>query len=482
MQAAVRPNVMAKVALTGASLIAVIAIASPPEQLPLTNVAVRLTSGEDLLDSLASFDPLASLGGLFDSGSPLNIPYNVIADLINIPYYESLALQEYAYALGPAGSVGGVAGWIPPGATVANGGVEMINGLPYYALGGTGSWWMQSLGNTWGWDNGNWPQVAAITHFLLPFQFTQSIAEQLQTFAQAELIDGARVGCEFQCADVIGYLGGWLHGETPLASLLAGTTFPETIQGTIGDPFLPVIWAGEPAQLNPLAPLEAIAANLTASPADNPILFPDPTNVMSSAGQLFNDLLTNFNPFVTGSFLYWGAPTLYSVPALSAGLLERFTGIPNQFVDIGQWAPLGSTPTWGPEAGPSSLITGVPQGFQYLAQGLLGYLNPNIYVEAINNNINLLTNPAALLDQPTVPLIGYLFDPATLGSGSFDPAALLGSSDPGELLGSLGPDVATNLSSLLPGVGADLAATLGQEFAVDSGSLIPQLLTSLLPF
>ena len=500
MQAAVRPNVMAGVALAGASLIAVTPIVSPPDLPRLTNAAVRLTSGEDLLGSLTSIDPLASLGGLFDSGSPLNIPYNLFADLVSIPYYESLALQEYAYALGAAGTVGGVADWIPPGATVANGGVEIVNELPYYALGGTGSWWMQSIGNTWGWDDGNWPQLAGLLHFFLPFQFTLSLAEQLQIFAQAEFIDGARVGCEFECADVLGYLGGWLHGETPLASLLAGTTFPDTIQGDIGDPFLPVIWAGEPAQLNPLAPLEAIAANLTASPADNPILLPDPANVISSFGQLFNDALTNFNPFVTGSFGYWGAPTLYSVPALLAGLLERFTGIPNQFVDIGQWAPLGSEPTWGPDAGPLSLIKGVPQGFEYLAQGLLGYLNPNIYLEAINNDLSLLTNPAALLDLPTIPLIGYLFDPSTLGLGSFgpgallgsfdpatllgsfDPATLLGSFDPSALLGSIGPDLATNLAALLPNVGADLASLLGQEFAVNFGSLIPQLLASFLPF
>ena len=48
--------------------------------------------------------------------------------------------------------------------------------------------------------------------------------------------------------------------------------------------------------------------------------------------------------------------------------------------------------------------------------------------------------------------------------------------------GSLGPDLATNLAALLPNVGADLASLLGQEFAVNFGSLIPQLLTSFIPF
>jgi hypothetical protein len=77
-----------------------------------------------------------------------NIPYNLFADLVNAPFYNSLALQEYAFALSPGGSVGGVAGWIPPRATVGNGGVDVINGQDYYALGGTGSWYMESVGNT----------------------------------------------------------------------------------------------------------------------------------------------------------------------------------------------------------------------------------------------------------------------------------------------------------------------------------------------
>ena len=113
----------------------------------------------DATSALGSIDPLSALGGLslpdlgsldlgslFADGSLLNIPYNLFADVVNIPYYESLALQEYAYALGPAAPVGGggVPGWIPPGASVENGGV--IGDL--YALGGTGSWYGESIGNT----------------------------------------------------------------------------------------------------------------------------------------------------------------------------------------------------------------------------------------------------------------------------------------------------------------------------------------------
>ena len=147
MHAAGRPYVMAGVALAGASLVAVTPIGSPAGLPRLSDAAVRLTSTgiSDLLSGLTSglggldlssltngmggldlssltsglsglglggFDlgSLTDPGGLFADGSILNLPYNFFADIINIPYYESLALDEYAYALGPAGSTGGVPG------------------------------------------------------------------------------------------------------------------------------------------------------------------------------------------------------------------------------------------------------------------------------------------------------------------------------------------------------------------------------------
>jgi len=361
----------------------------------------------------------------YNLGGLVNVPYNLFADVVNIPYYESLALQEYAYALGPAGSVGGVPGWIPPGATIANGGVQMVNGQPYYAVGGTGNWFMESMGNTWGWDNGNWPQLDAILHFLLPFPATESIAEQVQVFAQAELIDGTAVNTQFESANPFAYLGGWLHGDTPLQALLAGTTYPTTLTDTIGHnvsaPFGEIInvnptgtgitnspgpdvaiWSGQPAQLNLLAPLQAFGANMTATPAQDPIMFPNPNTVLSSAIQLGTDFTSDFNPFVTGSFVYWGAPNDYSFPSVVGGTIQAVTGIPNQF----PLANYGAEPISGYTDGPSSLLTGLPEGGQYLAQGLLGYLNPNIYAQAITNDIAALSDTAALLNN--VPLIGYL--------------------------------------------------------------------------
>ena len=96
-----------------------------------------------------------------------------------------------------------------------------------YAVGGTGSWWREDYdGNTWGWDNGNWPQMAAIAHAILPTAFALPIVQQLEVFAEAEYIAGANVNCEFNCADVLGYLGRWLMFSTPLTDAACRNHLP----------------------------------------------------------------------------------------------------------------------------------------------------------------------------------------------------------------------------------------------------------------
>jgi len=171
--------------------------------------------------------------------------------------------------------------------------------------------------------------------------------------------------------------------QTPLTDLLSGDyNYPNTVNAVDanGNPVSQPFWAGEPGdQLNPLVPFTAVADNLMQDPSQNPVQFPDLGGVLSDGWMLGQDYLNDYNPFVTGSFLYWGAPTLYSVPALLAGLVQNFTGIPNQFVGIPGWYGAGGDPTGG-TAGPAYLLTGVPAGFGYLAQGLLGYVNPGTYI------------------------------------------------------------------------------------------------------
>ncbi|MFY9767738.1 MAG: hypothetical protein WAK42_22660, partial [Mycobacterium sp.] len=162
MHASARPCAIAGSALLASSMIALMPAAQPPA-LRVANMDVRLVDADSLLtdatSALGSIDPLTSLGGLslpdlgsldlgslFADGSLLNIPYNLFADVVNIPFYEAEALQEYAYALGPAGQPGGVAGWIPSWATVDNGGaMNSAEGL-LYTVGGTGSWYGESVG------------------------------------------------------------------------------------------------------------------------------------------------------------------------------------------------------------------------------------------------------------------------------------------------------------------------------------------------
>jgi hypothetical protein len=587
MHASVRPCAIAGSALLASSMIAVMP-AVQPAALRVANMDVRLVDADSLLtdatSALGSIDPLSALGGLslpdlgsldlgglslpdlgslFADGSLLNIPYNLFADVVNIPFYEAEALQEYAYALGPAGTAGGVAGWIPSWATVDNGGaVNSVEGL-LYAVGGTGSWYGESVGNTWGWDDGNWPQLDAILHFFLPFEFTNSIAQQVETFADGEFIDGAHLGCEFECGNPLGYLLGWLHGDTPLTSLLSGTNLPTTLTDTVGvnlpgilnsiDPQVIVptidsltgtegtgaIWSGLPAQLNLLDPVQAIAGNLTASPSADPIQLPDLGNVFTSAVTLGQDVLDDFNPFQTGSFLFWGAPTDYSIPSALGGTITDFTGIPNQW----GLANLGAEPVGGYSSNPLDVPGGLVQGLQFfltgdggsLGNGLLGYLNPEIYLQALNTDIGILTNPDNLL--AALPLVGFLglgdnvagaiapgsllgtfapgyftgpfdassllgsfdastllnsFDPASL-LNSFDPASLLGSFDASTLLNSFDPasllggaldpsTLATDLTSVLGSqLGSDLATTLGTQLGTNlATTLVPDLATQLL--
>ena len=425
MHASARPYAIAGLALLTSSVIAVTPAMSPAG-LRVANMDVRLVDvATDVTSALGSIDPLSSLGGLslpdlgsldlgslFADGSLLNIPYNLFADVVNIPYYESLALQEYAYALGPAGSAGGVPGWIPPGATGLSGSPADL-----YTLGGTGSWYRESIGNTWGWDDGNWPQAGR--DFALPsavpvhrFHRRRQAAELRAGRVHRRSPHRLRVRMR-QPVGLSGRLAAWRHaayiaafprshlphhsGQTPWTVRVPRTCFtclissspPTSATWPPGCRRADVIWSGQPgAQLNLLEPLQAIAGNLTASPSADPIQFPDLGSVFSNALTLGEDIGNDFNPFVEGSFLWWGAPTDYSIPTAIGGTITDFTGIPNQ-CGFPADQTLGSEPlSTGYTSNPLDLPGGFAQGLQYFldgnggtaGNGLLGYLNPEIYL------------------------------------------------------------------------------------------------------
>jgi hypothetical protein len=385
---------------------------------------------------LLSTDPL---GGLE------NIPYNLFADLANVPYNDALAVEEIDYALGPPDTTGGVPGWIAPGTPDS-----AISATDQYMLGGTGSWWMESLGNTWGWDDGNWPQVVGYLMALLPFpQFTLPLAQQLQEFAQAEIVDGAGVNCEFECSSATSYTGGWFH--TPIQDLLnpSGFTYPSVLQGNVGvdGQSTDVIWSGQhvpPLDLS--APGTDFFNSLLLPPADNPIEPVNLLNVITNYSTLWQELGTDWvNADATGSFAYWGAPTLYSIPSLIGGEIQDFTGIPNQF-GFPTDQPHGAEPDWGTTAGPAQLLSGLEQGLQYLLSGpggpadgpdgtggggLLGYLDPSTLSAALNTDFGNLfgsLDPSALSAD-----LSTAFDPSTISA---------------DLSGLLGPDLASMVASL----------------------------------
>jgi hypothetical protein len=441
MREAARPVVIGGSALIASGLIAVTPVASPLDLHRVSSAAVRLVD--------------ASSGLLGDLGGLLNIPYNIFADIVNIPYTESLALQEYAYALGPAGSTGGVEGWIPPGATVADGGaVTAPDGGLEYALGGTGSWWQESIGNTWGWDNGNWPQLDALWHFFLPLQWTEGLTESIQSVAQSSFIDGSAVNCEFECSDLLGYFGGWL---THLGNVFS-STYPVTQTDTIGSNVPGVInvgplgsedtaiWSGQQVSINPLLEtFEAIWQNAVESPSSNPIMLPNIGDVFDSAVKLGSDLINDFDPFIEGSFVYWGADTLYSIPSAIGGLVHDLSLglIPNEFVLPNN----GAEPLSGYTDNLGSLLPGLTQGFQYLVNGLEQYFNPSTWAAGA---ADASTAAAASADAST--LLGSLGDSSTLMS---------------------------DLSSLMPNLSTDLASMLGANLGTDLASIFPQLSADL---
>ena len=89
-----------------------------------------------------------------------------------------------------------------------------------------------------------------------------------------------------------------------------------------------------------------------------------------------------------------------------------------------------------------------------LGNGLLGYLNPETYLQALNTDIGILTNPDNLL--AALPLVGYLglgddvagaIAPGSL-LGTFAPGFFAGPFDASSLLGSF--DASTLLNSFDP--------------------------------
>ncbi|MGH3562694.1 MAG: hypothetical protein ACRDTN_13070, partial [Mycobacterium sp.] len=394
MDATVRAYGTAGLALVSAGAI-VVALVAPPPDLHIATASVRLTSGtETLTDALTADLNYFDWSSLLDPQTLQNIAQNLYIDILNTPYNWWQAVNTYATAgLGYPGVVGtdvnpatltpedydpqhpnpvltgsaGDPGQYPVSAPI---GLPDENGNPAFVpigIGGTGSWWMESAGNTWGWDEGNFGQVLGLSNMVVPIpQFSTPFAYELQAFGMQQIVANP-LACPFECPDLLGYLGRWFN--VPLNDAVTGVEVGKNFGADFGggtatdpndtsiDPMgIPISWAGQTVQFDPFFFITSFLNSLAMDPttsgntiADYSQWLTDPSSFVQPFLLDLQDVVNDFNPFVDGSFIYWGAPTMYTVPALLAGLVSSLTGIANPFAPY-TLAPGGAfalEPYWG---------------------------------------------------------------------------------------------------------------------------------------
>jgi hypothetical protein len=331
----------------------------------LQNVKPDLAGVIDALPAPLGHPLIGGLGGLknIDLTGLKNIPRNLFDDIASIPAVEFQALQMETVALSQPNSTGVIYAPVGP-----NGALVPVGQA------GTGSWYMESTGNTWFWNNGNYMQLAAIAQALVPFPaFTTVAANQLQIIAMADLPANDAFD-QFEVPNLPALFHGFF--KVPLSQLIAGYTFPSSGPTVTADG-VPIVWAGQTVQFVPGLAVKSFADSLTATPTGVQHIPVD--EVLPTVLAFENDLAVDFNPLATGSYVFWGAPTLYGIPSALAGLVTGHLGIPNPFLLGG--APSGAEPSWGPQADSSYLIPGLEEGFQNLIdafQGIPGNPGPPV--------------------------------------------------------------------------------------------------------
>jgi hypothetical protein len=431
MQAGMRPYAFAGAVVLGASVIAVNQLAPHPNLehglKHISNAAVRLASGDALPD--LNLQDLA------------NIPYNLFASIVNLPYY------EFADPISTATAAGGEIAF-----TTADPGVGVVP-MPETSLGDIGlldnvlayegNFWLLDSVNVLGIDPGDPGKVAAFADILTGNpDIGNAFSAQLIPILEAEL--PLQAGCVAAsaggCPDPLEILTGSTqpngvevpgYFSVPLQDFFSSTgyTFPGTTDPLTnpltnpvpsGEPIPPgfppdtptnpiptdpttivnepLPWSGTTVSLDQNGPLDAYLAYLTQSPADNPIEFPTLQDVTTDLSNLTTGLFNSFNPFVPGTYC---APC---APFVSGDTTSPFT----------------------------SLLDGS----------------------------NLSTDLTSLLDGSTFTTdLTALFDPSTFTTdltALFDPSTFTT-----DLTALLGTSAATDIGSLLA---ADLAPTLLTSF------------------
>ena len=293
MQVAARPYVMAGAMLAAASLVAVTPIAQRTIHLPTRSIETQLADS-----------------------SIINIPFNLLQDIVNIPNSE-------------------------------------INALTYAAesLFNSGPWFVVSNTNLWGVDPGDPSHFMSVTNFLLPFEglsginapetdFDGGLGQQLWGLVAATLPTSS--GCDaFDClpvsptspvtgisgVDWFVHLGDILSGErdfplydnwfkVPFDQVLAGYYFDPAADGSI-DPSGPAYqifdnipgtglddampWSGLTYTLQPWVPFENWINDLMADPDYSNFEIPGIEEIGRAVQAVTAASVVAFDPFTAGS-------------------------------------------------------------------------------------------------------------------------------------------------------------------------------------
>jgi hypothetical protein len=329
VQVASRPYVLAAAALAATSAVVAIPLAPRPVQLPVRSIETRLV----------------------DADSVLNIPVNLFDDILNIPYNEVQGLDTAADSLLD-----------------------------------TGTWWVSSSTNVWGFGPWDITHVAALDSLFVPFpsldQGLGGLDYQLDGLLAAEIPENT--SCDVAtCSPIlppevitgftaidrdIGFLDA-LDGQTqfglfdnffqvPLSELLSGYTFTEADDPGVIDPSGPAYpeigfpldggtnpfeggttlvdgqnempWDGLTYTLNPLQPFENFYESLLATPSTSGIdgtgiEIPTSTDFVEALQNVAAGLVVDFDPFTAGSPVCPAScdvPESLTIPAIVQDILN----------------------------------------------------------------------------------------------------------------------------------------------------------------
>ena len=296
MPAAIRSYATTGLALVGAGVITAAQVAAPLSEAQTrvvraaVNLAAAVGSGQacsgynvDGCDIWAptTYTPVA----LDPSGSPMNIPANLLNAVISIPRAFVDAVNELSYAL------------------------EV-----------TGSWWVYTPTNVLGTDPADPPKEAALVNLAIPFKpLSNALAEHIIWGTRANLpMDASCTGSVGPtCSDATPILGKMF--QAPPWTLFSGYQFPTVIdpvsdaEGAIGEPIdgsvgNQVGWSGAYVKLDPIDPINAVTNYLQADPSTNTPETVTMTEISATLNRLGKALEQDFNPIVPMSFLLKGWP------------------------------------------------------------------------------------------------------------------------------------------------------------------------------